>query len=320
MTWTYEPRAVVTSVSPAQGQEGVYVAISGTNLLGAGTHAVNVSLNGVPVESITSSNETLIEVVAGSSTSSGTGNIVIVSNTGAEHTAVNRWSYTTASTIVSFAPSSGQVGTYVTISGERLLGSLPGAVTEVSLAGVDVAGIVSQNSTEIVVRAASNGGSASSGAIVLRADNGARTTSIAPFSYLPMSMIATVQPSSGQIGTLVTISGANMLGGGSSIAFVSLAGVGVANIVSGTDSTIVVEASSAMAGVNGSVFVMSDSGATTAYANGFEYVEASNIVSVSPSVGQLGTMVEINGTNLRGYGSAVSGVTLDGVAAQVISE
>jgi hypothetical protein len=65
-------------------------------------------------------------------------------------------------------PALGQAGATVTITGSELLGYGTGAVS-VTLAGVEVSQIGTQNSTQIVVRAAAS--SAATGDVVITSDS-----------------------------------------------------------------------------------------------------------------------------------------------------
>ena len=114
----------------------------------------------------------------------------------------------------------------------------------------------------------------------------------------PWWLISSVTPSSGQLGTIVALSGQRMLGGGST-ASVTLAGVAAQVISAGASTTIVVAQSSGSTGV-GDVQIVSDTGAVVTLSNGFDYETAGVITTVSPPSGQVGTIVTITGTTLRG--------------------
>ena len=89
-----------------------------------------------------------------------------------------------------------------------------------------------------------------------------------------------------------------LLGGGSRIDQVFLAGVS-ASVQSSTNTNVVVIAQSGVPGT-GNVELRADTGALIVSSNGWTYSVASNISGVSPSVGQVGTTVVISGSSLRG--------------------
>ena len=116
----------------------------------------------------------------------------------------------------------------------------------------------------------------------------------------------------------MALSGQRMLGGGST-ASVTLAGVAAQVISAGASATTVVAQSSGSTGV-GDVQIVSDTGAVVTLSNGFDYKAAGVITTVSPPTGQVGTIVTITGTTLRGSADNVAQVTLANEAASITSE
>ena len=82
-----------------------------------------------------------------------------------------------------------------------------------------------------------------------------------------------------------------------------LAGVSVQQILTDTDTLIVVVASPGVGGSSGSVVIVATSGAIVSAAGAWQYATEGVIASVAPSVGQFGTLVVTTGTGLRGNGS-----------------
>ena len=119
------------------------------------------------------------------------------------------------------------------------------SATSVTLVGVDAA-IDANDASEITVIARSPS-SLGSGDIVITSDTGAVVTLSDGWQYVDASEITQVEPASGQVGSVVSILGERMLGGGDSISRVLLAGT-AASIVSGNDTIIVVEAAAASNG------------------------------------------------------------------------
>ena len=107
--------------------------------------------------SIVSGNDTII-VVEAAAASNGTGDVTIVSDTGAIAISSGAWEYVTAGVADAASPSTGQLGTRVVITGSLLRGG--GAeVVEVTLLNV-AAEITSENDTHVEVVAATGPNSA----------------------------------------------------------------------------------------------------------------------------------------------------------------
>merc|ERR1711881_507476 len=106
------------------------------------------------------------------------------------------------------------------------------SIDSVKLVDVEVKEITVGDDDEYVVVVADGSDAAGNGDVVLVADTGATITLDGGFTYVADPEIELVKPARGQIGTVVTISGANLLGGGASVASVTLAGVDAANIAS----------------------------------------------------------------------------------------
>jgi mucin-19 len=316
-SWTHTVASNITLVAPSVGQVGTVVTISGTNLRGQGSGVSNVSLAGVWVTSISSESDTHVVVVAGRQASSLTGHVVVIGSTGATATLLGGWQYGTEGSIVTVTPSSGQVGTRVTISGTALRG-YGGQVVSASLVGV--AGIVrNESDTSVIVEAADGPGTNTQGPVVLTADSGAVVTAANSFTYLTPGFITDVSPSSGVAGTVVTILGVALCGGGNFVQNVSLAGFGAIVSSGSSCGRVVVTSVDYGANVGGAVLLTADTGAVVSRANSWTYISSGNISSVSPTAGQVGNTVTIFGSRLFGGGTGVSSVTLAGVGAIVQS-
>ena len=143
------------------------------------------------------------------------------------------WMYATEGVVAAVAPSSGQYGTVVNITGARLRGN-GSAVTQVTLNGV-TARIVSQ--MDDVVQFEAGHGAAGVGAVVLTSSTNATASRGSVWQYLPEGSISQVVPAIGQIGTRVTIRGQRMVGGGGSVVDVLLGSVSVQQVVMQNDTT-----------------------------------------------------------------------------------
>ena len=152
---------------------------------------------------------------------------------------------------------------------------------------------------------------------VLISDTGARVVAVAGWEYLENGVISSVTPSLGQEQSEVQIAGARLLGGGSSASVVTLAGLS-ATIRSSSATVVEVYAARSPVATVGAVVIVADTGAIVTLADGWQYLEPGDITSVSPSSGQEGTEVTIDGSKLLASGTVASRVTLLGIAATVV--
>ena len=120
-TWEYLALGNITSVEPAHGQIGTFVTITGTDLLPDGADIGAVTLNGVTVQQIVSSNASTV-VVQADEGAAGTGDVVIVADNGVIATGSDAWEYRTGGVIAAADPSTGIEGASVIIYGTSLRG------------------------------------------------------------------------------------------------------------------------------------------------------------------------------------------------------
>ena len=136
------------------------------------------------------------------------------------------------------------------------------------------------------------------------------------------SAISSVAPASGQVGTVITISGSNLLSSsGTVIEEVLLANVAATVVVNDQQDTVVatVTANDGTA-ATGDVYIRADTGAYATLADGWQYLAEGIVTGVTPSSGQGSTIVTIAGERLKGGGSSVVSVILGGIAAQIDSQ
>ena len=180
--WTYLTPGNIIGVAPANGQFGTAVVITGTTLFAGGTTIDSVTLAGVSVSSIDATqSETRIEVVAAASAATAAADVVMVSDIGTTVTGSNFWTYLTPGAVTGVEPSSGLVGTVVTISGSNLQGGGSEVVT-VTLGGIG-ASISSENNTDVVVVAGASPAATGAVDVVLTANSGAVVTGTGAWSY-----------------------------------------------------------------------------------------------------------------------------------------
>ena len=314
--WTPVSAGVISAVTPNNGQGGSRVNITGSNLLGGGSSIVSVSLAGVSVASIAEGkSNTIVRVVAGVSASSGSGDVVPVANTGATVTLVGGFTYLTAGSISTVTPSSGQDGTLVEIAFANFIHGGE-SIVSVSFGSTPAASFVQVSNT--LVRAVLQHASAGVVDVRLVSSTGAVVDSLGGFTYLVRGVISSVSPNTGQDGSSVVISGLRLLGGGSSITSVTLAGVPVVSITSFSDSSVVVETAFSASAGPGAVTLTADTGAVITLSNGFTYLLPGQISSVTPSFGQRGTLVEVLGTRFFADGASVVSATLASTPATAV--
>jgi RHS repeat-associated protein len=195
VSFTVVPAPSITSLSITTGAVGAAVTITGTNF-GSSQGSGTVSFNGTAA-SVTSWAATSIAVTV--PTGATTGNVVVfasgVNSNGSSFTVV------AAPSITSLSLTTGAVGAAVTITGTNF-GSSQGSGTA-SFNGT-VASVTSWSATSIGVTVPSG---ATTGNVVVFA-SGVNSNGV-NFTVLPTPSITSLSPASGNVGTLVTVTGTN---------------------------------------------------------------------------------------------------------------
>jgi IPT/TIG domain len=292
------PPPTISSLSPTSGPTagGTSVTIDGTNLGGASS--VTFGGAAATITANTSNQITVTTPAAGAGAAN-----VVVTTPGGNDTLANGYTYVAAPTVTSLSPTSGPTagGTSVTIDGTNLSGA-----SLVTFGGT-AATITANTATQVTVTAP--GGSAGPVNVVVTTVGGSATLTDG-YTYVAAPTMTSLSPTSGPTagGTSVTIDGTN-LGGASSVTF----GGAAATITANTATQVTVTAPAGSAGPV-SVVVTTVGGSAT-LTNGYTYVEAPTITSLSPTSGPTagGTSVTIDGTNLGG----ASSVTFGGAAATI---
>ena len=251
--------------------------------------------------------------MAAASEDAKTGDVVITADTGAVVTLTDGWEYEEKGAIAYVAPSAGQLGTEVSISGNRLLGGASFAVV-VTLAGVE-ATIESSSPTEVNVTAKSSSADVT-GDVVIVSSNGIATTGSDLFTYFKDGEIAEVTPNQGIEGAAVLITGQNLRGQGNEVVIVTLGGES-ANIVKETNFYVKVSAGAGISGDAGDVVLTADTGAVVSASDAWTYTKFANVSNANPAQGSKGTSVVITGTDLFSGSNSLTTVTLAGVDATI---
>jgi hypothetical protein len=286
------------------------VTINGTLLFGGGANIISVVLGNVSATLLNfTSSQIIVRVNSGVSYS---GTVAIQADTGAT-TVGGSWQQLTDSVITSAYVPDGQVGSIVSISGQRLLcgGS---SVASVTLANVS-ATIQFQNNTLVVVVA--NIGTPGQGDIVVTANTGAYVKLFNGWSFATPGAVHDIQPTSGQFGTIVAINGTKLRGSGDYVAQVWFGSV-PATILSENDTHVQVRVANYSAAGTVNVVLVANTGATVTFVQGWTFITTGSIVSVQPAFGQVGTRVVLLGQHLLGGGTTVVSVTLNGAPAGVV--
>ena len=189
----------ITNLNPTVGPVGMSVTIAGTNF-GASQGASTITFNGIAATSTSWSATSIVAPVPAGAT---TGNVVVTVGGAASNGMAFTVTTASAPSITSLNPTTGAVGTQVTIAGMNF-GASRGSST-VTFNGI-AAAPTSWSATSIVAPVPTG---ATNGNVVVTvggvASNGLTftvTTTSAP-------TITSLNPNSGPVGTSVTIAGAN---------------------------------------------------------------------------------------------------------------
>jgi hypothetical protein len=312
--YTYtNPAPNVSSIAPNSGPAtgGTPVTVTGTGFLSGATVSLGgTAATGVNVASSTSITATTPAHAAGAVS-------VVVTNTDSQSDSLtNGFTYSAANPapkVTSIAPNSGPAsgGTPVTITGT---GFLTGAT--VTLGGTAATGVNVASSTSITANTPAHA-SGTVSVVVTNTDSQSSTLANG-YSYSagnPAPKVTSIAPSSGPAsgGKSVTITGTGFLAGAS----VSLGGT-AATGVKVVSSTSITATTGAHAAGTVSVVVTNSDAQSGTLSNGYTYVAAPAVTSISPNAGSPngGTGLTITGANfLSGAtvsfgGAAATGVTV----------
>ncbi len=206
--------------------------------------------------------------------------------------------------ITSFSPTSGPIGTVVTINGSDLVD-----VTEVDFNGTSATFTV--NSSSKITATVPTG--ATTGKIAVVTSTGTAHSSDGFIVTPPAPTISSFSPTSGPIGTSVIINGSNFRGSGFTTTSVKFNGTSAAFTVNSSSKITATVPSGA---TDGKISVATPGGTATS-SSSFDVtsVPSPTISSFSPTSGPVGTSVTINGSNFSGNGFTTSSVTFNNTSA-----
>ncbi|EDQ84002.1 uncharacterized protein MONBRDRAFT_13240, partial [Monosiga brevicollis MX1] len=316
--WQFVAEPVVLAVTPAQALPDAELIIYGNNLRGGAAHISEVTFDSVSATILAETN-VLVRVLLPRGPSKGNATLRITASTGAYAVLNNAVEYLEDANLTSVVPFSGQYGTRVTVTGTNLL--LGGTrILSARLAGVEAV-IASANNSHVVLLAGRGSGLAGSGPLLLISDSLASFTSDSSvFSYLDLGDVDSVVPSRGVSGAVVTLTGTNLLGGGSSLTSVTF-GSSSATVLSATSTRVVVQTSLAPALTPVDLTLVADTGAEITQSRGFQFVALPVISSIVPTSGNRGTRVTIQGQRLLLGAEALHsvGFNISGASATILS-
>src|SRR5208337_4308613 len=201
----------------------------------------------------------------------------------------NGFTYTGLPTVTSISPNSGTTagGTAVTITGTNFA-----AGATVTFGGTAATNVAVVSSTSITATTPAHAAGAVTVTVTVNGQSGSLTNG---YTYVVAPTVTSVSPNSGTTagGTAVTITGTNFATG----ATVKFGTTAATNVVVVNSTTITATAPAHAAGaVTVTVTVNGQSGSLT---NGYTYVVAPTVTSVSPNSGTTagGAAVTITGTN-----------------------
>jgi hypothetical protein len=248
-TVTASAAPTVTSFAPTSGAVASSVVITGTNFC----NATDVKFNTTSATSFTVNSNT--QITATVPPAATTGKITVTTPSAPPGVSTTNFTVTGgATTITSFAPTSGPVGTSVVITGTGFV-----AVTSVQFNGVAAVSPVTNSATQITAIVPTG---ATTGLITVT-DSGGTATSATSFTVGPAATsITSFTPTSGPVGTSVVITGTG---------FVTVTSVkfnGIAAVAPVTNSATQITAIVPAGATTGPITVV-DSGGTATSATSF---------------------------------------------------
>jgi len=304
--------APITAISPASGPIGTPLTITGSGF-GNVQGTCNVTIGGLPAV-VTLWSDTQIQTAVPSDPGPGNQSVVVtcgpLSSTGGP--------FVVMPVVISISPSSGVPGTFVRIVGTSFGTYVGPWLYGIQQSAVRFNGVVGQitnwtnHTIEVIApyESSSAPSGVTTGPVVVTAynssDNSNATSNSVVFTVPSGPTIAGLSPAFGPVGTHVTISG-GYFGASQGTSTVVFNGVPATPTSWGTQTIIV----PVPAGTSTGPVAVTVGGVAS---NGFTYTVSSTITGISPSVGNVGTVVTISGI---GFGSAQnnSSVTLNGLLA-----
>ena len=233
---TFTVLPTITGFTPDHGPVGTSVIITGTHL----SAATKVKFGGYPALTFTVDSSTQITAQVPPSAIDGP---VLVSTSDGDVTSAG--SYTVTPTITNLSANSAHVGDSITITGTTLLGT-----TGVSFNGLPSTTFVVNSRTQVVATVPVG---ATTGLVSLTTPDG---TAVSPTTLKVLPSITGFSPTTGPVGTVITISGYNLIGSTK----VKFAGT---NAVFTVDSDQQITATVPIGAVSGTIVVVTPTSSAT---------------------------------------------------------
>jgi hypothetical protein len=199
-TYAVIPTPIISSFTPANGPVGTVVTITGSGLSGA----TAVSFGATAASSFAVNSGTSITATIANSTAVGAATISVTTPGGVAFSA-SPFTVYPPPVISSFTPANGPVGTVVTITGSGLSGAT--AVTF----GATAASSFTVNSATSITATIANGTAVGAAAIRINTSGGVASSN-SPFMVFPPPSVTSIEPGSGVVGEMVTITGTGLSG------------------------------------------------------------------------------------------------------------
>ncbi|WP_287128547.1 BPSS1187 family protein [Candidatus Cyanaurora vandensis] len=281
------PKPVVTSFTPTTGPVGTQMTITGSGFTGA----TDVSVGYEAVSSFQVNSDTRITATISPGIDQG---LIRVTNPVTTGTSADSFTVIQPPVLNSFSPLVGIVGTTVKLNGAEL-----GTTTRVTFNGVTATfTITSGTQVQAVVPVG-----ATTGTITLTNPAGSVTSTMS-FGVYAVPVISEFSPTTGPVGTVVTITGSGF-NGTTGVTFARNA-VRSFTVNSNTKITATVADDTN----TGSIRVSNPVG-TAVSAEEFTVIDPPTLTSVNPTAGLVGDTVTLAGTNL----GTTTRVTFNGVSA-----
>ncbi len=276
-TYTLTDAPAITSIDPVTGPVGTEVTITGSKFTGV----TSLSLAGGSVDNYVIVSDTEIKATVSASAYSGVARVT------ANHGSANgsqSFTVTGTPTVTGFSPTSGPVGTVVTITGTGF-----DNISSVIVAGATASNFTRVSSTEIKATVSST---AAGGSMRVTTAAGTAIGTGGSFNVTGTPTITSFSPASAPVGSEVTINGTGFtnantvyIGSGSITDFIIVSDTQIKAIVPNTAST-------------GRIQVYTSQGKVVSSYN-FAVEGAPVISSFSPKTGSVGTLVTIKGRNFN---------------------
>jgi IPT/TIG domain/Proprotein convertase P-domain len=280
--FTVIPAPTVSGFAPTSGPVGTVVTLTGTNFSGATV----VAFHGTAATSVTVNNDSQITATVPAGATTGT---IAVTTPGGSAASAASFTVTVlpaAPTVSGFTPTSGPVGTVVTLTGTGFSGA-----TVVAFHGTAAVTFTLVNPTHITATVPAG---ATTGTIAVTTPGGTGY-SYDPFTVIPAPTVSGFAPTSGPVGTTVTLTGTGF-SGATAVAFHGTAAT--FTFVNPTHITAIVPAGA----TTGTIAVTTPGGSATSAASFTVTVlpAAPTVTGFTPTSGPVGTVVTLTGTGFSG--------------------